>query len=159
VKIGVISDTHGHAAAIRRAVAAIDPVDQWLHAGDFSQDVNLLAELTGLPVTAVAGNCDGATGAKIDEFIEVAGKRIWLTHGHRYEVKNRVKELVWWSRQFGADVVIYGHSHRPEIREEEGILIFNPGSAAYPRQAKIPTVGLLEITDMGEIRPSLIAIK
>ncbi|MCX7781764.1 MAG: YfcE family phosphodiesterase, partial [Negativicutes bacterium] len=107
---------------------------------------------------AVAGNCDGATTAKIDEFIEAQGKRIWLTHGHRYQVKDRLKELVWWSRQFGADIVIYGHSHRPEIKWEEGILIFNPGSAAYPRQAKIPTLGLLEIAADGTVKPALLAL-
>jgi len=59
MNIGVISDTHGDAAAIRRVVAAVGPVDMWLHAGDYSKDANILAALTGLPVTAVAGNCDG----------------------------------------------------------------------------------------------------
>ena len=158
MRIGVISDTHGNIPAIRRAIVAVGPVDIWLHAGDFSQDANALAEFTGLPVTAVAGNCDKEATAKIDEFIEVAGKRIWLTHGHRYQVKERVKELVWWSRQFGADIVIYGHSHWPEIIEEAGILVLNPGSAAYPRQAKIPTAGLLEITGDGQVRSSLIQL-
>lgn len=158
MRIGVISDTHGNIPAIRRAIAAVGPVDMWLHAGDFSQDANALAEFTGIPVVAVAGNCDGATDAKIDEFIEAGSKRIWLTHGHRYEVKKRIHELVWWSKQFGADIVVYGHSHWPEIRVEDGIVIFNPGSAAYPRQAKIPTVGLLEINDDGDIKPSLIEL-
>lgn len=156
MKIGVISDTHGNMPAIRRAIAAVGPVDMWLHAGDFSQDANALAEFTGLPVTAVAGNCDGIATAKVDEFIEAVGKRIWLTHGHRYQVKERTKELAWWSRQFGADIVVYGHSHRPEIICEEDVIIFNPGSAAYPRQAKIPTVGLLEIGADGTIKPELI---
>lgn len=159
MRIGVISDTHGNMPAIRRAIAAAGPVDMWLHAGDFSQDANALAEFTGLPVVTVAGNCDGDTAAKVDEFIEAAGKRIWLTHGHRYQVRERTKELVWWSKQFGADVVVYGHSHKPEILTEQGVLVFNPGSAAYPRQAKIATVGLLEINANGEIKPSLIQLQ
>ena len=158
MKIGVMSDTHGNIPAIRKAIAVSGPVDMWLHAGDFSQDANRLAEITGLPVVTVAGNCDGETTAKVDEFIEAAGKRIWLTHGHRYQARERAQELVWWSKQFGADIVVYGHSHRPEIREEENVLIFNPGSAAYPRQAKIPTVGLLEIKEDGEVQASLLQI-
>ncbi|MCX7781368.1 MAG: metallophosphoesterase family protein, partial [Negativicutes bacterium] len=52
MRIGVISDTHGNATAIRKAVIAAGPVDMWLHAGDFSQDANVLADLSGLPVTA-----------------------------------------------------------------------------------------------------------
>lgn len=159
MKIGIISDTHGNAPAIRKAAPAAGPVDMWLHAGDFSYDANTLRELTGLPVTAVAGNCDGMTvTAKLDEFIEAEGKRIWLTHGHRYEAKDRIQELIWWSRQYGADVVVYGHSHRPEIRQEEDVLIINPGSAAYPRQAKIPTIAVLKINRDGHMQAKLIEL-
>jgi len=38
MRIGVISDTHGDQAAIRKAIKVISKVDIWLHAGDCSQD-------------------------------------------------------------------------------------------------------------------------
>jgi putative phosphoesterase len=157
MKIGVISDTHGNIAAIRRAVIAVGAVERWLHAGDYSQDGAFLAELTGLEVTTVAGNCDGTTDAKVDEFLEVGGKRIWLTHGHRYRAKDRTNELVWWGRQSGADIVVYGHSHVPDISWHDGLLVFNPGSTYHPRGGYAASCGLLTITD-GKAEAAIIEI-
>lgn len=157
MKIGVISDSHGSTAAIRRAVAAAGPVAMWLHAGDYSQDARFLAQLTGLPVTAAAGNCDGATDARIDEYITVAGKQIWLTHGHRYQAKERPGELAFWGRQFGVDVVVYGHSHVPDITLVDGLLIFNPGGAVHPRGGHPASCGLLMIEN-GELEARILAI-
>lgn len=67
MRIGLISDTHGSLQAMRKAVVAVPPVDMWLHAGDFSQDSSFLSQVTGIPVTAVRGNCDGVVTAKPDE--------------------------------------------------------------------------------------------
>lgn len=157
MRIGVLSDSHGSQAAIRRAVAAAGSVAMWLHAGDYSQDARRLADLTGLPVTAVAGNCDGVTDAKIDEFIEVGGRKIWLTHGHRYHAKERSGELLWWGRQYGVDVVVYGHSHIPDISLQDGILLFNPGGAVHPRGGHPPSCGVLVIAG-GEVAAEIIEI-
>jgi putative phosphoesterase len=157
MRIGVISDSHGSQFALRRAVAAVGPVAMWLHAGDYSQDAARLAALTGLAVTTVAGNCDGRTDAKIDEFVTVGGRTIWLTHGHRYQAKERSEELVWWGRQYGADVVVYGHSHIPDISREDGILLFNPGAASRPRAGFAASCGLLVIAG-GEVRAEIIEI-
>lgn len=148
MKIGIISDTHGNLASIRQAVAAAGSVEMWLHAGDYCTDGNSLSEFTGLPVIAAAGNCDGRNApAKMDEFIEVAGKKIWLTHGHRYGVKYGITELIYWGKQFEADVIIYGHTHIPDISWQDNILIVNPGSAGEPRNRLIGTCGLLELSE------------
>jgi len=145
MRIGVISDTHGNKASIERAVTVAGPVEMWLHAGDYSQDAHYLKNYTGLPVTMTAGNCDANPSAKIDEFIEAGGKKIWLTHGHRYQDRSRSDELVWWARHYGVDVVIYGHSHIPDITWVDSLLVFNPGSAAQPRSAEGRSCGLLVI--------------
>lgn len=110
MRIGVISDTHGDLATILQVVNQITDVDLWLHAGDCSQDADYLRGLVKVPVVAARGNCDGHTTAKIDEFVEVADRKIWLTHGHRYGVKQGTQELVR-GKHYGADVVVYGHTH------------------------------------------------
>jgi len=157
VKIGVISDTHGDQLAIKRAVAVVGPVDLWLHAGDYSQDARFITRISAGKVIAAAGNCDGSTAVgKIDEFIDVGGKKIWLTHGHRYNVKNGHHELAWWARQFEADIVVYGHSHIPEVAWVQDLLVFNPGSAAHPRW-HIPTCGLIEIHE-GKVNAQILDI-
>lgn len=144
MKIGVISDTHGDMPAISLAVAAVGAVDLWIHAGDYSQDGSFLAEITGVPVVTAAGNCDGHTAAKIDEFITIANKKIWVTHGHRYKVKYGEQELLWWARQYEVDIVVYGHTHVADITWQQELLIFNPGSASSSR-CNNPTCSLLEI--------------
>ncbi len=157
MRIGVISDSHGSMAALRKAAAAAGPVEMWLHAGDYSQDAPRLAALTGLAVTAVAGNCDGVTDAKIDEFVEVGGRKIWLTHGHRYHAKERAGELLWWGRQYGVDAVVYGHSHIPDRTWQDGILLFNPGGAVHPRGGFPASCGVLIVAG-GDIRAEIIEI-
>lgn len=140
MKIGVLSDTHGDLATIMKIATRVD-VDMWLHAGDCSQDAEYLRSLVTVPVCAARGNCDGQTTAKIDEFIEVAGKHIWLTHGHRYSVKQGTQDLVGWGKHYEVDVIIYGHTHIRDNRYCEGILVFNPGSGYGSRG----TYGILEI--------------
>ena len=38
------------------------------------------------------------------------------------------------ARGRGADIVMYGHTHRPCFTKEDGLITLNPGSVAYPRQ-------------------------
>lgn len=146
MKIGVISDTHGDLRCIERAVARVGTTDFWLHAGDHSRDSRSLAELTGLPVVSVAGNCDGGTEAKPDEFLEFESCRIWLTHGHRNHVREGHGDLLFWARKYEVQTVIYGHTHIPEVHWEKDLLIFNPGSASRPRGGFPASCGLLTIS-------------
>lgn len=157
MKIGVISDTHGDHGAIRQAVKMLPDIGAWLHAGDYSQDAQYLAEIVSVPVFAAKGNCDGLAAAKIDEFVEVAGKKIWITHGHRYSVKQGIADLAQWGKQYEVDVVVYGHTHLPDNQCYDGLLIFNPGSAAEPRIGH-GTCGVLDIDHKGAITGYLIEL-
>lgn len=145
MRIGIMGDTHGDIHSIRQAVAAVGPVEIWLHTGDFCRDALSLASFAGVPVTSVSGNCDGRTAVKLDEFIEAAGYRIWLTHGHRHGVKQSLDELRNLARQYEADIVVYGHTHQADLVEEPGMMLVNPGSAAIPKRGKNRTCGVLEL--------------
>lgn len=94
MKIGITGDTHGSKQAIRQVLHAVPPVEYWFHTGDYSQDGRFLVAETKLPLLAVCGNTDHGEGkANVDEFITLAGQRIWLTHGHRYLHGYQVSEL------------------------------------------------------------------
>lgn len=147
MRIGVVSDTHGDIVILKKVIAAAGPVDQWLHAGDYYYDGWQLAELTGLPVTVVAGNCDRTKAVSADEYVEVAGKTIWITHGHRYDVKYGMDQLTFWGKEYDAGVVVFGHTHRSYNKWHEGILLFNPGSPSSPRGGSKPSFGILEINE------------
>lgn len=136
MRIGVISDTHGlFRPEVREAFAGVDHI---LHSGDIG-GVEVLEELRAIaPVTACAGNVDGfrCGDAGRTARIELGGKRFLLVH-IRDEAE---KEL----RRAPADVVIFGHSHKPYDAREGAVWWFNPGSAG-PRRFHLPIcVGLLE---------------
>lgn len=158
MRIGVVSDTHGDLYGLKSVIAAAGPVDYWLHAGDYYQDGCRLKELTGVPVTGVAGNCDRNKAVLPDEYINIAGKVIWLTHGHRYNVKYGITELVLWAKQYEAAVTVFGHSHMPYNSWHDGILIFNPGSPSAPRGGSNHSFGILDIKENGSIEAQIVEL-
>ena len=153
MKIGVISDTHGDQGVVRQIAELITDIDIWLHAGDCSQDAEYLAKLVNVPVVAARGNCDNNSRANIDEFVDAGGLKIWLTHGHCYNVKQGTQSLERVARDHKADIVIYGHTHVPDNHWCDGMLIFNPGSAYGGA-----TWGILEIDEQGQVGGSIISL-
>lgn len=132
--LGIMSDSHGDLAALRQAADAVGTVDLWLHAGDYCEDAAFLAEYTQARTVGVAGNCDGlAARLPQEEYVELLGLRLLLTHGHGHGVKRGTDELVAWARHMEAAVVVYGHTHIPEISRAGDLWIVNPGSVARPR--------------------------
>lgn len=124
-----------------------------LHAGDFYRDALNLAGEWSLPVYAVLGNCDGAVEGPEEELFDLAGHRVFMTHGHLNGI-NRLGGLLKKAKEYGAKAVIFGHTHVPQIITMDGILFFNPGSISRPRDQDRPSYGILEIGEKG-IVPSI----
>jgi putative phosphoesterase len=158
MRIGLVSDTHGNRAALQKVVKLAGPVDQWLHAGDHVRDADYLREFSGVPVHTVAGNCDASDVAPPEQFLTLGGCFIMLTHGHRYKVKDSLNELVWWARHYETNIVVFGHTHKAVVIREEGLLIINPGSPAFPRGDSATSFGLLEISPE-ETKASIVEIE
>lgn len=161
MKVAVISDTHTVRAT--RPVPAgawpyLESADHILHAGDVCDPV-LLDELASLaPVTAVMGNCDGLDvrdwGATETAEVELGGVRIGMVHdsGQRDGRRRRMRKLFPDAR-----VVVFGHSHIPWNEDEDGLLLFNPGSATWKRKAPFTSMGLLWIED-GQVEPEIFPV-
>ncbi|MFC7075064.1 metallophosphoesterase [Haloarcula halophila] len=131
-----ISDTHGtddHRldGATLRAVQSADHV---VHAGDFTTERVLDdVERVAPSLTAVVGNNDGAAIRERLPSVGIcawAGLTVLVVHGHEHTETG----LTMLARQEGADVVVVGHSHRPELRARDERLLVNPGSYADPRR-------------------------
>jgi putative phosphoesterase len=135
--IGVISDTHGLLRP--EAVKALSGVDRIVHAGDIGSPEILAALADIAPVTAVRGNNDKGRWAKTiapSVVIEVEGRLIHVLHD--------IADLAGDPSERGYSVVVTGHSHKPSIRRERGVLFLNPGSAG-PRRFELP-VSLARLT-------------
>jgi putative phosphoesterase len=138
VRIGLISDTHNLLRPQARAF--LKGCDHIIHAGDICEPGVLRALEAIAPLTAVRGNNDRGAWAQAlrdTELVQLGG--IWL-----YVVHN-LDELD--IDPVGADVraVVSGHSHKPLVREQNGVLFVNPGSAG-PRRFTLPiSVGELQV--------------
>lgn len=154
MRIGITGDTHGNKWAMRRMADKAGTVNLWLHTGDFKHDALFLAEYTGFTTVSVPGNCDSRADAKPDEFLELCGYSIWLTHGHWHDVKRGLVDLRDWAVRYGMDIVIYGHTHVPALTQEDGILFLNPGSPAIPRGRSAPTYAIINLKEeRGGVHP------
>jgi uncharacterized protein len=150
LRIGLISDTHGLLRP--EAVRFLHGCDHIIHAGDIGT-ADVLGALGAIaPVTAVRGNNDGGEWAAQlphTQSLELGGVAIFVLHD--------LKELKIHSPPAGTKVVICGHSHKPEIRQQpSGLLIVNPGSAG-PRRFKLPvTAAELTITGAGSLSARIV---
>jgi uncharacterized protein len=139
--VGLISDTHG---LLRPGVhEALTGVDLILHSGDVGGS-EILDELRLIaPVKAVFGNTDPEDDPELTEAITVAidGIRVHVSHGHEVGSPTPAKLAV----RYDADVVVFGHTHRPLVSRLGDQLFVNPGAAGPKRFDISPSVARLTI--------------
>ncbi|HON91709.1 MAG TPA: metallophosphoesterase [Sedimentisphaerales bacterium] len=138
MRIGIISDTHDHHRNVAQAVEifARHKVEYVLHAGDIVAPfvTKTFAKLKIAKFIAVYGNNDGEKlflrqtiegfGGEIHEFCykgELVGRKVYMTHTH-HNIEEVAASQVY-------DLLVYGHTHRQDIRKVGRTLIVNPGEA------------------------------
>ena len=126
--IGLISDTHG--LLRKEVIENLNDCDLIIHTGDIGK-IEVIESLKKISqVEYIRGNCDKDKNiAKEDKIIDVYNKRMYLIHDISKIKVDLKKENI--------DIVIYGHSHKHNIYEDDGILYINPGSVG-PRRFKLP---------------------
>lgn len=145
MRIGVISDTHGHLAS--GAIAALGGVELILHAGDIGRRAIIEALEQVAPVVAVHGNSDAGTALArqypATQWLEREGVKIHMTHiGGSPEAIARALPAGPAGRP---DVYIFGHSHVALLERVGGVLFLNPGAAGYPRFGGGLSVAILQL--------------
>jgi putative phosphoesterase len=141
--IGLISDTHG---LVRPEVhAALSGVELILHAGDVGGDEILVELQTIAPVLAVYGNTDAPGNPLLQDSVETEfdGLRVHVSHGHEVGSPTPAKLLA----RYSADVIVYGHTHRPLVVQAQDRWVVNPGAAGPPRFHLKPSVGRMTISN------------
>lgn len=159
MRIAVVSDTHGNNKDIIEKLSEIKKPDMLLHLGDYVADGVIISKALGLESIIVRGNGDYLyTQYDEDKLIELKGKKLFLTHGHKYNLQSGITNLYYRGLELGADIVLFGHIHVPIIEKIENMIIMNPGSPSLPRNAsRIKTFGLIEIGD--SIETKIVEIK
>ena len=141
MRIGLIADTHGLVRP--EALHALAGVNLILHAGDVGGRGVIAALEAVAPVRAVGGNVDPHGEYPPSLALAIEGTRIHVSHGH--EVGRPTPEGL--AGKYAADVIVYGHTHRPLIRTVGEILVVNPGAAGPRRFDVEPSVALLTLPE------------
>ena len=146
----VFSDSHGNYDVLEKIMEMHkDNADIFIHLGDGEREAELISyAYPEKELVFVAGNCDFGSDKKDYDTIKFCGKQIFLTHGARFGVKSSLDVLKNEGAKFGADIILYGHTHIPYTEYENGVYIMNPGSCGRPREGK-PSYGIIDITEAG----------
>ena len=136
MRIGILSDTHNELARTRKAVVLLQDagVEALIHCGDIIEPQIVMA-CAVLPFWFVFGNNDSdsvpelqkaatQSGANCLEWsgtVELAGKRIGVTHGHMSAVVRRLLSE-------NPDYLLTGHSHIASDSTVGSVRRINPGA-------------------------------
>ena len=160
MKIFVISDIHGSAAALEKAEKQLlkQKFDGILVLGDVLyhgprnplpegyEPLKVVSILNRYAdkITGVRGNCDAEIDRQLCAFdinedyqtMKLGDRDVFITHGHIYSPEMH-KPLAKGS------IFLYGHFHVPVAREENGIYYLNPGSCSMPKENNPCSYGVL----------------
>lgn len=152
MRIGILSDTHGHLPRTRLAVERLASleVDLVLHCGDIGSPA-VIGLLASWPTHLVFGNADdpqplreaiaqaGQTYHERLGRLELQGKRIAFLHGDDHRLLRETIDSGHW------DLVCCGHTHLAGIAERNHTLVVNPG--ALYRTAR-PSVAVVDLPSL-----------
>lgn len=128
MRILVLSDSHGNVENMVRCVELTEP-DVILHLGDCQRDAEALQRrFLSVPMQSVPGNCDWGAVDAPEVLTEYGGVRILMMHGHTRNVKASTLSAVYAAREMGAQVLLFGHTHRPLVDYDGSLWVMNPGS-------------------------------
>lgn len=155
----IFSDSHGHSSGMKLAWERQRKMpDVLIHLGDGLHDLSILPDGTQT-VLRVRGNCDVLMeDAPMESLFSAEGHLLFLTHGAKYGVKGGVGGLLLAAVESGADLVLYGHTHRPVLEVvpsgttvgnktlSRPVYLFNPGSIGYNSDGDGKSFGTLTLT-------------
>lgn len=150
MRIIVFSDTHGSIGAANKVFELNRNVcDHFIFLGDGLKEIELVKEMyPEKNIYCVSGNCDAPT-IPSSNVIEIFKTRIFMTHGHHFNVKTSHDDLIKAAKENNAVIALYGHTHCRYYKYENGLHILNPGSAAQPKDGLPPCYAFIDLTPMG----------
>jgi uncharacterized protein len=153
MKLGFISDTHGGFENTVKVLELLNGCSKICHLGDVlyhgprndipeTYNPKKMAEFLKkrTDIVYVRGNCD----ADVDEMVleqDLSKKarvitfdnyRFYLVHGYEETEEERVQR----AKEMGCQVVVSGHTHVKVLKEQDGIILLNPGSTTIPKDGE-----------------------
>lgn len=140
LKLLVISDTHHTIENAVNLIKKHNP-DYVLHLGDMCADCAELQRIfPNKIILSVMGNNDFPQrypDIPYERTFSLGGKKFFMCHGHKYNVKFGLERLYFKSGEIDADIVLFGHTHGKYLEKDNGRIFMNPGS--------VRSYGIIEI--------------
>lgn len=163
MRLGIFSDSHGDAAALRWAMEQaikLGPLDDFIFLGDgaeeFEEQRDFMRRLNPNAICyQVRGNNDFSATVPYELVTPFHGVKLLLVHGHTMRVRYGDYFLTSAARERGCQGVLYGHTHISRMEYKDGILLVNPGSISLPRRGG-PSCAVLTIEKDQALRPEII---
>jgi len=146
MKIVVFADSHSDIDTMSIVIEVENP-DMIIHLGDHVTDGTELQKMYAtIPMELVKGKTDRTDEYFSEKILLLNDKSIFITHGDMYDVEQGISDLVDRGMSDDADIILFGHTHKPYLQNNEGIWIMNPGRIGR-RSSKVinATYGILLI--------------
>lgn len=134
MRVLVVSDTHGRHKNLDRALDESGDIDVFIHLGDVEGGEDYINAVIGCEKHIVRGNNDFFSDLPREDEFCLGKYKVFITHGHAYYVSLDPEYIFEEGRARKADIIMFGHTHRPFFEQKEGITLLNPGSLSFPRQ-------------------------
>lgn len=150
MKIMIISDIHGSSKYLNiiKDIYYKEKPDKFIILGDIFYGGNNNYEIENIldmipNKYVVRGNCDtdyyvmtSSLGFMKYYYFEEFNRKIYCTHGNLYNINNYP--------DVDFDCMIFGHTHKGMIKEDNGKLFLNPGSISYPRGGSVNSYMIID---------------
>ena len=139
IRLGIVSDSHDHPEWLERFLALCrqNKYDAVFHLGDYHSDARWLERRLDVPMYCVAGNCDMFSKAPRMVRATYEGHTLLGVHGHLQDVKYGYDSLSYYAEENGADIALFGHTHRAYTGYAGSVLLINPGALMNGRYAEL----------------------
>ncbi len=157
MRLVIISDSHGRGDVVDKIIRREAAADIFIFLGDKTADIeDFTYEYTDKRFCIVSGNCDFMPDYPYTAVIKADCTNIFACHGHTLGVKGGLGLLIKAARQADCQIALYGHTHIPNIKYEDGLYLVNPGSCARSREGA-NSYAAIDIRENG-ILPTIIRI-
>ena len=167
MRVLIVSDTHGSHRNLDAVLERVGKIDALIHMGDVENGEHYIEAVADCETYMVAGNNDFFSFLPKEREFTLGKYNIFITHGHNYYVSMGTARLKEEARLRKADIVMYGHTHKPDLEFDEDIIVINkprdlvvhPGAGNpdgtvlnallhyYPPIADVPRAGIVHRLD------------
>lgn len=148
MKIIVFADSHTDIETMNIVINSEYP-DMVIHLGDHVKDgEELQKQFQEILIELVKGNTDKTYNYPVEKMLTANDKAIFITHGDQYGVEEGLDDIIYEGINEGADIILFGHTHKPYLENQDGVWIMNPGRIGRKSSKHInATYGIIEVND------------